>query len=333
MEAPGAPADAAMLRLHRPSQHAVSGLVQLAACLPLEARCAEVTDTFADLCGDPVWSVRQDCATELAALAACLPREAVRDRLLPLWQALAGDVSAWVQAAARRQAGPLLASVHPDDITDGAWACWVFGRGPAGSVLRCRCSTGQGGRPLPASHTSPGRLPVLLAALIDCYVAAASGPATLTEACAFHLPAVAANMGLERWPRLKCVWGCCWAVGGAHRARHASLWTSCDRCSPPRPCRPPPQGRGARSGGQRVCERARGAGGASGRAGGAAGVRARGPRPAARHPGKTGVAGGVRMSRGLLPGLQGAPTHGTTTVPLTSSTSRLPPLCAEAVGR
>ena len=103
----------------------MSGLVQLAACLPLEVRCGEVAATFADLCGDPVWSVRQDCATELAALAACLPREAVRDRLLPLWQALAGDVSAWVKAAARRQAGPLLASLHPDDITDGGWAGWV----------------------------------------------------------------------------------------------------------------------------------------------------------------------------------------------------------------
>lgn len=43
-----------------------------------------------------------------------------------------------------------------------------------------------------------------LAALIDCYVEAASGPATLTEACAHHLPAVAANLGPECWPRLKC---------------------------------------------------------------------------------------------------------------------------------
>ena len=93
--------------------------MQLAACLPQEERSNELLSAFIELGGDPVWSVRQDCASELAALAQQLPREAVRERLLPLWEALSGDVSAWVQAAARRQAAPLLASIHPDDCSDG----------------------------------------------------------------------------------------------------------------------------------------------------------------------------------------------------------------------
>ncbi len=52
-------------------------------------------------------------------LAQQLPREAVRDRLLPLWEALVGDVSAWAKAAARQQAGPLLTIIHPEDCPDG----------------------------------------------------------------------------------------------------------------------------------------------------------------------------------------------------------------------
>lgn len=125
------PSQQALTFLPRPlpmlAQHSVSGLVQLAACLPEEVRCGEVISTFADLCDDKVWSVRQDCATGLAAMASGLPREAVRDRLLPLWQKLSADVSAWAAAAAKRQAGQLLASIHPDDCTDGEgwYGDWV----------------------------------------------------------------------------------------------------------------------------------------------------------------------------------------------------------------
>ncbi|KAL4425718.1 hypothetical protein ABPG75_009734 [Micractinium tetrahymenae] len=138
--------------------HAVSGLVALAGCLPEQERTGGLLSAFADLCADQVWSVRQDCASELAALAARLPRPAVRDRLLPLWAALVGDISAWVLSAARRQAGPLLAGIHPEDATP---------------------------------------------ALMEAFVAAASGPATLTEACAHYLPAVLRNLGKQRWPELR----------------------------------------------------------------------------------------------------------------------------------
>ncbi len=42
---------------HRPppsSQHSVKGLVQLAGCLPFEARCGPLMSAFAELCGDTV---------------------------------------------------------------------------------------------------------------------------------------------------------------------------------------------------------------------------------------------------------------------------------------
>ncbi|PRW59401.1 phosphatase 4 regulatory subunit 1 [Chlorella sorokiniana] len=138
--------------------NSVSGLVQLAGCLPLEARSGQLMSAFAELCADSVWSVRQGCASELAVLAQQLPREALRDRLLPLWEALVTDVSAWAKAAARRQAGPLLTIVHPDDCPE---------------------------------------------ALLECFLQAASGPATLTEASAHYLPSVLANLGVNRWPQLR----------------------------------------------------------------------------------------------------------------------------------
>ncbi|KAL4859913.1 Serine/threonine-protein phosphatase 4 regulatory subunit 1 [Chlorella vulgaris] len=138
--------------------HSVAGLVQLAACVPEAERTGPLLSAYADLCADQVWSVRQDCAGELAAMAAHLPRQAVRDRLLPLWLALAGDVSAWVQAAAHRQAGPLLASICPEDCTEE---------------------------------------------LLEVFVSAASGAATLPEACAHFLPAVLHNLGMQRWPQLR----------------------------------------------------------------------------------------------------------------------------------
>ena len=130
-------------------QHSVAGLVKLAACLPQEHSTTDVLPAFADLCTDQVWSVRQDCASELSNMAAELPRAAVRDQLLPLWAALAGDASAWVQAAARRQAGPLLAYVHPEDappgklgrgVAGGGWrGCTQQGREEGGPASRQRC--------------------------------------------------------------------------------------------------------------------------------------------------------------------------------------------------
>ena len=100
-------------------QHSVAGLVQLAGCVPEEDRAGSLLSTFAELSTDHVWSVRQECASELSALATHLPRQAVHDQLLPVWKALAGDVSAWVQTAARRQAGALLTAIHPDDCMPG----------------------------------------------------------------------------------------------------------------------------------------------------------------------------------------------------------------------
>lgn len=193
-----------------PAQHAVTGLVQLAGCLPEGERAGTLLSAFADLCADQVWSVRQDCASDLAALAQHLPREAVRDRLLPLWQALAGDISAWVQAAAKRQAGPLLAAVHPDDCMDGAaglgGAACVRSAWPAAGCLERSwrlLQTAWLNDQRAHLAASPPPHPTPAAALLDCYAAAANGPAPLTEACAHFLPAVLRNLGPERWPRLK----------------------------------------------------------------------------------------------------------------------------------
>lgn len=163
---PGWCEECALPRLLKLSMHrdynirvnTVAGLVQLAGCLPEAERTGPLLSAFADLCADQVWSVRQECASELAELASRLPRPAVRDRLLLLWQALAGDVSAWVQAAARRQAGPLLSTIHPEDCPP---------------------------------------------ALVEAFVGAAGGPATLTEACAHYMPAVLHSLGVERWPELQ----------------------------------------------------------------------------------------------------------------------------------
>ena len=114
---------------HPPTPHAqevVGALVALLSCLPPEAREERVLPTYRDLCRDAVWSVRQECAAELAAVAAALPRAAFRDALLPLHAELCGDASAWVQTGARRQCGPLLARVHPDDAGEGErMGVWV----------------------------------------------------------------------------------------------------------------------------------------------------------------------------------------------------------------
>lgn len=130
--------------------------MQLAACVPEAERTGPLLSAYADLCADQVWSVRQDCAGELAAMAAHLPRQAVRDRLLPLWLALAGDVSAWVQTAAHRQAGPLLASISPEDCTEGGWVARVAGEGCAGSQGAGQACLSPGFGPLGSGHTAAG---------------------------------------------------------------------------------------------------------------------------------------------------------------------------------
>lgn len=43
------------------------------------------------------------------------------------------------------------------------------------------------------------------AALLQCFLEAASGPVTLTEASAHFLPSVLSNLGVDRWPQLRCV--------------------------------------------------------------------------------------------------------------------------------
>ena len=194
------------------------GLVQLAGCLPEDDRCGELLSAFADLSADQVWLVRQDCASELAALAQQLPRAVVRDRLLPLWEALAGDVSAWVKAAARRQAGPLLASVHREDVTGGAGALGL----PAGIGHDACLRLQHAGCGLPS--LTPARLCSPASALLECFVSAAAGPATLTKACAHFMPAVLANVGADCWPQLRCA---------APRQAFQQ-----DRACPLRPCNP-----------------------------------------------------------------------------------------------
>lgn len=152
-------------------------LVPAASCLRLSVRrqrrrsCC-LRHSLSDRCTSPpcpsscqVWSVRQDCASELAALAQHLPHEAVSERLLPLWQSLLSDVSAWVQAAAKRQAGPLLASVDPEHCPEGATGRW-HSRLPL--LQRCvrlpgwpPCSYASQPMALPGTpqHRSPAHLP------------------------------------------------------------------------------------------------------------------------------------------------------------------------------
>lgn len=170
-----------------------------------------------------VWSVRQGCASELSLLAQQLPREALRDRLLPLWEALVSDVSAWAKAAARRQAGLLLTIVHPDDCPDGGlptcsesaallgcllMSCWAAPFRCARVARHCGCSTHGICQDLVMALT-PSLLLLLplplAAALLECFLQAASGPVTLTEASAHYLPSVLCNLGVDRWPQLR--WG------------------------------------------------------------------------------------------------------------------------------
>ena len=238
-------------------QHSVGALVQLAACLPQGERSAELLSAFIELGGDPVWSVRQDCASELAAFAQQLPREAVRERLLPLWEALSGDVSAWVQAAARRQAGPLLASIHPADCSDGEWgwhAC-AAGTGAASScaawyAVYCLPQAWPPLFPLPPClRYRPATLfPACYAALIVAFVAAAVGPATLMEACAHFLPAVVRSLGVQRWQQLRCAGGGRALAGKVIESYPLYAWRGCLSCwlvsclphSAPWPLRAPP---------------------------------------------------------------------------------------------
>lgn len=190
--------------------------------------------------------MRQDCASELAGLAQQLPPEAVRDRLLPLWQSLAGDVSAWVQAAARRQAGPLLAGVDPQHCPEGALGRWSPQAAPACGGCACICNNKlpparrrrqpRCGARRPIKHHCPfASPPPWCAALLECFLAAAAGPATLTEACAHYLPAVLANLGVERWPQLR--WAG-WGGGGRWEAGRGLVEPCCRWGGGPAPQEP-----------------------------------------------------------------------------------------------
>jgi hypothetical protein len=200
-------------------QHSVAGLVQLAACLPVKQLEAALMPAFGELCTDPVWSVRQDCANALAELACHLPRQAATERLLPLWRTLAGDVSVWVQAAARRQTGPLLTALHPDDCPDGAMTPCLLCSYPAvvAELLPSRCLLGQKQLLLERQTSAPFHkhsCAVLVGApadLIDAFVAAGGGPASMTESCAAHLPSVLRNLTVQRWQQLRCA--CRWVDG------------------------------------------------------------------------------------------------------------------------
>ena len=108
--------------------HSVAGLAAILPHMPRD-RCKDsLIPAFTQLCSDPIWSVRSECAQLLPVVAAGLSGDQALDLVPRLYEGFRGDKSRWVRDRLHAAAGELMAVLPlgclpkclPDDFAAAA---------------------------------------------------------------------------------------------------------------------------------------------------------------------------------------------------------------------
>jgi len=108
--------------------HSVAGLAAMLPHMPRD-RCEDsLIPAFTQLCSDPIWSVRSECAQLLPVVAAGLSEDQAVDLVPRLYEGFRGDKSRWVRDRLHASAGELMAVLPlgclptclPDDFAAAA---------------------------------------------------------------------------------------------------------------------------------------------------------------------------------------------------------------------